>query len=158
MRNSGSLVVMLLLACVSNPSPAKAACEQFSGKYVLSAAACYYVNHGQQFPDSVYAGINISAVDSRSSLSMQYQRDAGDNGFTVAYIADGKEHAGDYYSSGKTYTASCDGTQIKSIRSGIFIAPIEMTFSKESDGTYTLTETVTATTPFVRSCSFVRVP
>ena len=157
MRNSRLTSVLLLLFITLTSKYATAACLQFSGKYVVNSAGCYTLLDGIKYSDNTYSGMDISADDSSNNLSMHY-REGGDRGYTVTYIADGNEHDGDYYNSGKTYTASCDVSQIKSTRNGMFIAPFMMTFSQEADGTFTLTETITASRPFTRSCSFAKAP
>jgi len=146
--------IFALIVSAAPSSFADGSCVQFSGSYTVSSAGCYEAHDGGTYSDSVYNGMVISA-DASNNLSMHYKTD-GESGFTVNYIADGQQHNGDINNSGKTYTATCDANQISSTRVGMFIAPFVMTFVKNSDGTYTLTETITGDRPFTRSCSMVR--
>ena len=151
-----SFVFVVSLAVIF-PNFAKASCGQFSDHYSVSPAGCYTINHGKQYADYIYTGKKITA-DTSDNLSMFYEEGSVDHGYTASYIADGKEHNGDVNNTGKTYTASCNNVQIHSVRIGMFIGPFDMTFFKNPDGTFTLTETITNSDPFIRSCSFVQAP
>lgn len=135
------------------PQFVKASCDQFIGNYNLSSEGCYNINQGKQYPDYLYSGMNITNGKS-GNLSMFYK--TGSGGYTTSYIPDGMEHEGDIYNTGKTYTATCDNIQIHSIRNGLFIAPIDMTFIRKSNDIFVLTETINSSNPFIRSCTFVR--
>jgi hypothetical protein len=129
-------------------------CQNFSGKYSVDQRGCIVVNDGATYPDYTYTGMEIFA-DASAGLSMHYL-EGSRSGFIVNYIADGNEHMGDVYNSGKTYIANCEANQIKSTRFGILIAPFEMSFVNNLDGSFTLTESITTSNhQFIRSCSMV---
>jgi hypothetical protein len=151
MMSAGFLFVLAVLF----PGLAKASCEGFSGQYALSSLGCYTINHGNKYSDHTYTGMQIDA-NNQNSLSMFYELGSPGHGFITVYVADGKPHEGDIYNTGKSYVASCDNTRIHSVREGMLVAPMDMTFTKNPDQTYTLTETITSADPFVRSCTFVK--
>jgi hypothetical protein len=156
MKIANGLSAFLLISLYASASFASGDCQFFAGKYAVNSQGCYESHDGRTYPDYTYTGMIISADATTDNLSMFYRE--GDQGYTVNYIADGQEHNGDYNNSGKTYTASCQQNKILSVRNGMFTAPLIMTFAKNQDGTYTLTETITSNNPFTRSCSLTRMP
>jgi hypothetical protein len=130
-------------------------CVKFSGKYLIGSAGCFESHDGGTYFDYLYTGLTVSAQTTNDNLSMFYQTGRND-GFTANYVADGLEHTGNDNNSGKTYTAQCDENQIKTIRVGMFIAPMSMTFARNSDGSYTLTESINGAHPYSHSCQMFR--
>jgi hypothetical protein len=126
---------LVLLALPVSAFAASEDCAKFAGNFIAT---------------DVYTVIsNIQISWDSSQLVLNYNHGT-ENGYSVAFVADGVEHQGtDPANTGKTYTASCSADGISIVRNGLFADPYTTQLALDNNGVLTMTDTIESTPPRV---------